>query len=154
MLLRMKLSIDLKRNPMIKTIDHIGIAVKNLEKSLCHWRELFGLRDHGIEKIEEHGVKIVRLDRDEGPSVELVSPIDGTSPVDKFIKDHGEGIHHFCFTVDDIHSAMESLKKKGVEFIQDEPREGADGDLVVFIYPGCFNGVLIELKEEKRTVTV
>ena len=154
MLLRMKLSIDLKRNPMIKTIDHVGIAVKNLEKSLCHWRELFGLRDHGIEKIEEHGVKIVRLDRDEGPSVELVSPIDGTSPVDKFIKDHGEGIHHFCFTVDDIHSAMESLKKKGVKFIQDEPREGADGNLVVFIYPGCFNGVLIELKEEKRTVTV
>ncbi len=139
---------------MIKTIDHIGIAVKDLEKSLSHWRELFGLRDHGIEIVKEHGVKIVRLDKDEGPSVELVSPLDVSSPVDKFIKNHGEGIHHFCFSVADIHSVMESLKKKGIKFIQDEPREGADGNLVVFIHPGCFNGVLIELKEEKRTETI
>ncbi len=56
--------------------------------------------------------------------------------------------------VTDIHAAMESLKKKGVEFIEDEPREGAEGNLVVFIYPGCFNGVLIELREEKKTEPV
>jgi len=139
---------------MIKTIDHIGIAVKDIEKSLHHWRGMFGLQDHGIEKIEERGVKIVRLDGGEGPSVELVSSLGDSSLIDTFIKDHGEGIHHFCFTVADIHAAMESLKKKGVEFVQDEPREGAEGNLVVFIYPNNFNGVLIELKEEKKTEPV
>lgn len=135
---------------MIKTIDHIGIAVKDLEQSLNLWKRMFGLKDHGIEEIKERGVRVIRLDGEEGPSVELVSPFGKASPIDKFLEDRGEGIHHICFIVLDIHAAIDTLEKKGVKFVDSKPRKGAEGSLVVFIYPSCFNGVLIELKEEKK----
>lgn len=135
---------------MIKTIDHIGIAVKDLEQSLHIWKTMFGLEDQGIEKIKKRGVQVVRLDGEEGPSLELVSPLGKASPIDKFLKDRGEGIHHICFLVIDIHATIDTLEKKGVEFVDREPREGSEGSLVAFIYPKCFNGVLIELKEEKK----
>jgi len=134
---------------MIKTIDHIGIAVKDLEESLHRWKMMFGFLDHGIEKITERGVKVVRLDGEEGPSVELVSPLGEASPIDKFLEERGEGIHHICFKVLDIHAAMKSLQKNGVKFVDQKPRKGAEGSLVAFLYPRSFNGVLIELKEEK-----
>ncbi|MFC2160907.1 methylmalonyl-CoA epimerase [Acidobacteriota bacterium] len=135
---------------MIKTIDHIGIAVKDIEQSLHLWKTMLGLQDHGIEKIKKRGVQVVRLDGEEGPSVELVSSLGETSPIDKFLKDRGEGIHHICFKVLNIDAAVNSLQKRGVKFVDSEPREGSEGSLVAFISPGCFNGVLIELKEEKK----
>ena len=135
---------------MTKTIDHIGIAVKDLEQSLNLWKMMFDLRDHGIEKIKKRGVRVARLDGEGGPSIELVSPLGKASPIDKFLEDQGEGIHHICFTVLDIYAAIDTLEKKGVKFVDSEPREGSEGSLIVFIYPSCFNGVLIELKEEKK----
>jgi len=92
------------------------------------------------------------MEGEEGPSIELVSSLGKGSPIDKFLEDRGEGIHHICFKVLDIHAAMDSLQRKGVKFVEEEPREGGEGSLVIFIHPHSFNGVLIELKEEKKRI--
>lgn len=135
---------------MFDQIDHIGIAVKDLEQSLDQWREMFDLRLHGIEEIEERGVKLAQLEVRKGPSVELISPMGKDSPVRKFLQKRGEGLHHVCFEVEDIHKALKTFQNKGVEPIQDEPQKGAQGSLIAFIYPRYFNGVLIELKQKKK----
>jgi len=133
----------------IERIDHIGIAVRDLEESLARWQELLGVKARKIEEIKERGVRLVHLDLEKGPSVELVSPFGEESPLAKFIEERGEGIHHFCFKVKDIEKVMEELKKKGIQFVQEKPQRGARGSLIAFIHPVSFNRVLIELKESK-----
>lgn len=130
-------------------IEHVGIAVKNLEKSLALWTEMFNLETRRIEEIKERGVKLAHLEVEGGPSIELVTPCGADSPLEKFLKDNGEGIHHFCFEVEKIEDALERLKKKGIQFVQEEPQKGAEGSLIAFIHPRNFNGVLIELKQKK-----
>ncbi|MGB8951453.1 MAG: methylmalonyl-CoA epimerase [Candidatus Aminicenantales bacterium] len=132
----------------IKKIDHIGIAVKNIEKSLTDWESLFGLRAGKIEKIKDRNVKLIHLEFEDGPSVELVSPLAEDAAVAKFLNERGEGIHHVCVIVDDIQEAMEALKKKGLQFVQEEPEKGAGGSRIAFIHPRSLNGVLLELKQE------
>ncbi|MFC2169079.1 methylmalonyl-CoA epimerase [Acidobacteriota bacterium] len=133
---------------MINKVDHIGIAVKDLEKSLTIWKDIFGLHAHGIEDIKERGVRVVRLG--ESPSIELVSGIGEGSVIEKFISERGEGIHHFCFEVSDIKKALIELKKKGIQLVHEIPQKGAEGSLVAFIHPKMLNGALIELKEQRR----
>lgn len=133
----------------IERIDHIGIAVRDLEESLARWEELLGVKARKIEEIKERGVRLVHLDLEKGPSVELVSPFGDESPLAKFIEERGEGIHHFCFKVKDIEKVMEELKKKGIQFVQEKPQKGAEGSLIAFIHPASLNRVLIELKESK-----
>ncbi len=133
----------------IERIDHIGIAVRDLEESLARWQELLGVKARKIEEIKERGVRLVHLDLEKGPSVELVSPFEEESPLAKFIEERGEGIHHFCFKVKEIEKVMEELKKKGIQFVQEKPQKGAEGSLIAFIHPVSFNRVLIELKESK-----
>lgn len=132
----------------MKKIEHVGIAVKNLEKSLAMWADSFNLKVRGIEEIKERGVKLAHLDLEMGPSIELVSPCGEGSPLEKFLIDKGEGIHHFCFEVEDIEKVMVELKERGIQFVQDRPQKGAEGSLIVFIHPRNFNGVLLELKEK------
>lgn len=134
---------------MIKKVDHIGIAVQHLEASIESWCEAFGLKKGVVEKLEENGVHLAHLEAPEGPSIELVSPLGESSPVGNFLKKRGEGIHHFCFEVDNIDEAMSRLKEKGISFTQDKPRRGARDSLIAFIKPSFFNGVLIELKQKK-----
>lgn len=129
-------------------VEHIGIAVKNLEESLGRWAEAFGLKTRGIEEIKERGVKVAHLSSGEGPSIELVAPNGEGLIVEKFLKEKGEGIHHICFEVDDLKETMKKLKERGAQFVQDKPYKGAGGSLVVFIHPRSFNGVLVELKEK------
>lgn len=129
-------------------IDHIGIAVRDLESSLDRWRKALSLRIAGIETIEERGVRLAQLDLDEGPSVELISAFGEDSPVEKFLKESGEGIHHFCFEVDNLHQAIKELREKRIQFVEPAPAKGAAGSTIAFIHPGNFNGVLIELKEK------
>ena len=131
-------------------IEHIGIAVKNLEESLAKWADLFNLKVRGVEEIRERGIKLAHLDIERGPSIELVTPCGEESPVEKFLKEKGEGIHHFCFEVKDIEKVMEELKEKGIHFVQNTPQKGAEGSLIVFIHPRDFNGVLLELKEKRK----
>ena len=129
-------------------IEHIGIVVNNLEESLTLWTELLNLRVRGIEEIKERGVKLAHLEIDDGPSIELVTPHGEGSPLEKFLRERGEGIHHFCFEVQDVEDAVKKLKEKGIQFVHDKPQKGAEGSLIAFIHPRHFNGVLIELKEK------
>jgi methylmalonyl-CoA/ethylmalonyl-CoA epimerase len=130
-------------------IEHIGIAVNNLEESLTLWAEGLNLRVRGIEEIQERGVKLASLEIDDGPSIELVAPYGEGSPLEKFLREKGEGIHHFCFEVQDVEDAVKKLKEKGIQFVHDKPQQGAEGSLIAFIHPRHFSGVLIELKEKK-----
>ena len=133
---------------MIKNIDHIGIAVKDLDAGIKKWCELFGLPQPKKEKMEERGVEVAALYTGKGPSVELISPAGENSPVEKFLKTKGEGIHHFCLLVENLDEAILKLKQDGVSFIQPEPVKGTAGSRIIFIHPQNFNGVLIELKEK------
>jgi len=133
----------------IKKIDHIGIAVKNLEESLKIWKDLFGAKVGVIEEIKERGVKIAFLEFKEGPTVELLASSGKDSPLEKFLEKRGEGIHHLCLLVEEIEKVMEELKSKGVQFIQEKPHKGAEGSKIAFLYPHSLQGVLLELKEKK-----
>jgi len=134
----------------IEKIDHIGVAVKNLEERLALWETVFGARAEKIEELPERGVKLAHLRFPHSPTVELVCPLNDQAAVAKFIAERGEGIHHFCFEVDNIETAFEELKKTGVQFVQDKPYLGAGKSRIVFIHPRSLGGVLIELKEEKK----
>jgi methylmalonyl-CoA/ethylmalonyl-CoA epimerase len=128
-------------------LDHIGIAVWDLESSQARWTALFGARGGPVEEIAARGVRLVKLNFPEGPAVELVSPLGKTSPLVKFLEKRGEGIHHICFEVEDIKPIIEQLVKAGLQFISDRPQQGAAGSLIAFIHPQSLNGVLVELKE-------
>ena len=132
---------------MIKSIDHIGIAVKNLNKSISKWEKLIDEKAGKSEKIDAQGVLLSKLKLKKGPVIELLEPTGPETPVGKFLKKKGEGIHHFCFLVDNLDHMVEYLKKSGVRFVQEVPGKGADGSRIIFIHPSDFNGVLIELKE-------
>ncbi len=133
----------------VKAIDHIGIAVRDLEKSLARWTALFGAENASIEEIAERGVRLAILNFPESPAVELVSPLGETSPLAKFLEERGEGIHHFCFEVEDIEAMMEELKKAGLQLVSEKPQMGAAGSLIAFVHPKSLNGVLVELREAK-----
>jgi len=133
----------------IEAIDHIGIAVNNLEESLSRWEKIFGLKGQ-LEVLGEGNIKLVHFHLKEGPSIELISPLNEESPITKFLRERGEGIHHFCFKVKDLEKAMAELRSKGVQFVQDKPQKGAKGSRIAFIHPRSINSVLIELKEENK----
>jgi len=135
---------------MIKRIDHIGIAVRDLKRSLLHWEKHLGLYNRGIEELEAGGVICAHLKPEDGPELELLTPWDESSTVAKFLARHGEGIHHICLEVDNIFSSIKEFKDQGIECTRREPNRGAGGDLVVFIHPRHFNGVLVELKEKNK----
>jgi len=132
---------------MIKGIDHIGIAVKDFNTSIAEWEKLIGEKAGNSEKIDAQGVLLTKLKLKEGSVIELLTPTNEETPVGKFMKKKGEGIHHICFLVENLNQMVERLKKNGVRFVQDIPVKGADGSRIIFIHPRDFNGVLIEFKE-------
>ena len=133
---------------MLTKMDHIGVAVADMDAGLGKWRDLLGLDLRVIETLPVMGVRIAFLEQREGPTIELVSPLGEDSPVRRFIDKRGEGIHHLCFQVDDIGKSITELRSRGVEFVDEEPRAGGEGALTAFILPKNFNGVLIELKQK------
>jgi len=135
---------------MSEKIHHFGIAVNDFEKSLNKWKSLFSLKNEKIEEIKDRGVKVATLSFDKEPMIELLEAIGDDSPIDKFIKKQGEGLHHICFKTDDLDQKVKELKKKGIRFVQDSPVSGAGGSRIIFMHPDNLNGVLIELKEEKK----
>jgi len=134
----------------IKRIDHLGIAVKDLEESLKRWKELFGVKVGVVEEIKERGVKVAHLEFEDGSAIELVASLGEDSPIEKFIKEKGEGIHHLSFEVEGIEEVMKVLKDKGIRFIQERPQNGAEGSKIAFIHPRNLKGVLLELKEKRK----
>ena len=131
----------------LNKIEHIGIAVKDLEKSNRLFKSLFGETHYKIEEVASEGVKTSFFKS--GPNkIELLEATRSDSPIAKFIAKKGEGIHHIAFAVDDIKAEITRLKKEGFTILNDIPKKGADNKLVAFLHPKTTNGVLIELCQE------
>ena len=128
---------------MIKGIDHIGIAVNDLEKAILFYKEVMGFELKGFEEVERDRVKIAFMDA-KNVKIELITPTSEESGVAKFLKNRGEGIHHISYEVDDIEGILEGVSKRGVELVDKEPRPGAGKKMVAFLHPKSTCGVLIE----------
>ncbi len=135
-----------EKTGMIKKIDHIGIAVDSIEEALTLYQSL-GLTVAHTEAELEQRVVVAFMPAGES-EVELLEPIDEEGPVARFLEKRGEGMHHICFEVIDIHKLLARLKEKGVELIDREPRIGTGGKKIAFIHPREAHGVLIELYEK------
>jgi methylmalonyl-CoA/ethylmalonyl-CoA epimerase len=131
----------------MKKIEHIGIAVKNLEESNIVFSKLFGKPSYKTEVIESEGVK-TSFFKVGSNKIELLEAINNDSPIAKFIEKRGEGIHHIAFDVDDIEAEIKRLTAEGFVVLNEKPKKGADNKLVVFLHPKTTNGVLIELCQE------
>jgi methylmalonyl-CoA epimerase len=132
---------------MIKKIDHIAIAVKNLDEALQLYSDLFGVKPSKIETIPQQGVKAALLPMGKGSEIELLEPIDPQSGMAKFIESRGEGIHHICLEVDNVDEELGALANKGVQLIDKRGRPGLAGK-VGFLHPKSTKGVLIELAQK------
>jgi len=131
---------------MKATLDHIGIAVADVNASLSFFRDALGLDADPPEDVAGQRVRVTFLPAGQS-SVELLEATADDSPVGRFLAKHGAGLHHVAFRVDDISAALAELKARGVRLIDDAPREGAHGALVAFIHPSATHGVLVELKQ-------
>lgn len=133
-------------------VSHVGIAVKDLEKSIKVYAILTGDEKPVIENVPSENVKVAIFsasDFTEG-RIELVAATSEKSPIAKFIDKRGEGLHHICIYVDDIKSKLSELKKAGVKLIDETHKIGAEGKKIAFVHPENLGGVLIELEERKR----
>ena len=128
-------------------IEHIGIAVKNLETSNALFAKLFGEKQYKTEAVESEGVKTSFFKVGDN-KIELLEATNEDSAIAKFINKKGEGIHHIAFDVDDIEAEIVRLKENGFTVLNETPKKGADNKLVVFLHPKSTNGVLIELCQE------
>lgn len=129
-------------------IEHLGIAVKSLEKSDELFARLLGKENYKQEAVEREGVTTSFYGLGES-KIELLEATNPESPIAKFIEKRGEGIHHIAFGVDDIEAEIARLKNLGFIFISETPKDGADNKLVVFLHPKSTNGILVELCQEK-----
>ena len=129
---------------MVKKVDHIGVAVSNLEESIKFYENILGMKLQGIEIVEEQKVRVAFLPIGD-TEIELLESTDKEGPIAKFIEKKGEGIQHIAYRVDDIEKALEEMRQKGVRLIDEKPRYGAGGAKIAFLHPKSTNGVLIEL---------
>lgn len=127
-------------------IEHIGIAIDNLDEDAPFWKLLLNNCEHISEEVKEQNVVTEIFDTGRG-KIELLEATSPESPIAKFIEKRGEGIHHICLQVDDIQQAINELIEAGVELIDKTPRVGAEGLMIAFIHPRSTGGVLVELAE-------
>jgi methylmalonyl-CoA/ethylmalonyl-CoA epimerase len=128
-------------------IEHLGIAVKNLEQSNELFTKLFGKAPYKLEKVESEGVSTSFFMMGES-KIELLEATTPDSPIAKFIEKKGEGIHHIAFDVADIYAEMKRLQNEGFVLLSEQPKKGADNKLICFLHPKNTNGVLVELCQE------
>ena len=128
-------------------IEHIGLAVNNLDKDAPFWKHVLKISHKGTELVEDQGVSTDIYDTGRG-KVELLEALGENTAVGKFLKNHGPGMHHVCFEVDDINNAINELKELNIQVLSDNPTTGAEGYKVVFIHPKSTGGVLVELAEK------
>lgn len=131
---------------MITALDHIAIAVPDLEAAIKRFMEDFGLNYEGTEAVEQAQTTTAFFPLPP-TSIELVHPLDGGGPIAKYLEKRGGGIHHLCFRSDNIEEDVERLKAKGYQFLSDAPTIGAHNCKVIFIHPKSCDGVLIELNQ-------
>lgn len=135
-------------------ISHVGIAVKDLDKSIALFETLTGISVGLITEVPDQRVKVamftVASDSHTGGRIELVAATSPDSPIAKFIEKRGEGLHHICIFVEDIEARLAELTAAGVRLIDTTPRIGADGEKIAFVHPSDANGVLMELQEKAK----
>lgn len=129
---------------MFKEIDHIGVAVEDLDATLAIYNQQFEMAIQYREVVEEQGVEAVLLEVG-GGHVELLSPLGPDTPVGKFIEKRGPGMHHVAYRVDDVQAELDRLKAAGLELIDETPRIGIRGSTVAFVHPQSAGFVLTEL---------
>ena len=133
---------------MLKKIEHIGIAVKDLNTSNDLFKKLLGVPHYKTEQVPSEGVTTSFFDVGTH-KIELLEATDANSPIAKFIAKKGEGVHHIAFEVEDIEVELARLKAEGFELIHETAKEGADNKRIAFLHPKSTNGVLIELCQER-----
>lgn len=130
-------------------IEHLGIAVKDIEKSNELFKKLFGKEHYKLEKVESEGVSTSFFKLGE-TKIELLEATQADSAIAKFIEKRGEGIHHIAFEVADIEAEIERLKGEGFTVLNEQPKDGADNKRIAFLHPKTTNGILVELCQEKE----
>jgi methylmalonyl-CoA/ethylmalonyl-CoA epimerase len=125
-------------------VSHIGIAVEAIAESLPFFRDVLGLPEATLE--DSDGARIAGFTAGES-LVELLEPDDPTSPIARFLAKRGPGIHHICFSVDDLDATLERCRAAGIQLIDEEPRPGAEGKRIAFLHPRSTGGVLVELSD-------
>ena len=131
----------------MKKIEHIGIAVQNIEASNKIFAKIFGKDSYKLEKVQSEGVITSFFEIGEN-KIELVASTTEESVISKCLEKWGEGLHHIAFAVEDIEKEMTRLKKEGIRLLNEIPKNGADNQLICFLHPKDTNGVLIELCQE------
>ncbi|MBS3739689.1 MAG: methylmalonyl-CoA epimerase [Psychroflexus sp.] len=131
----------------MRKIEHLGIAVKDLEAATQTYKALLGKSAYQTERVESEGVETVFFKTGES-KIELLGATRDDSPIAKYIKKRGEGIHHIAFDVEDIDAEIKRLKDEGFRLISDEPKPGADNKRIAFLHPKSSHGVLVELCQE------
>lgn len=131
---------------MFGRIDHIGVAVEDIDAAVALYRDQLGMREQHRETVEEQGVDAVLLEVGEG-HVELLSPLGSDTAVGKFLDRNGPGLHHVAYQTDDIDSRLEELREAGLRLIDEQARTGIRGSRVAFLHPKSTGGVLTEIVE-------
>ncbi len=131
-------------------LDHIGLAVQDLETSTTRYQEVLGARPIHDEVVSSQGVRVRFLDYGNAPLIELLEPLNDQSPVYRFLQKRGEGIHHIAFRVEDINTEFNRLQALNLQLIQDMPVPGANNKMIFFIHPKSMGGVLVEICQAIR----
>ena len=131
---------------MITKVDHIGVAVENLDEALKLYQEGLGIQPSALEEVADQGVRIAFLPVGD-TEIELLEPTSPDSPVARFLARRGEGLHHICLEVNDLEAALKRLKAQGIRLIDETPRDGGLGKRIAFVHPHGLHGVLLELSQ-------
>lgn len=129
-------------------INHLGIAVKEMDEALKFWQDALGLENVHTETVEEQKVRAAMLPIGE-TKIELLEPTSEDSPIQKFLEKRGGGIHHIAVEVEDIKASLAKLKAQGARLIDEQPRTGAENCLIAFVHPSASGGVLLELVQKQ-----
>ncbi len=129
-------------------IEHIGIAVKDLDESIRYYEDVLGLKCYSVEEVKDQKVKTAFFKVGQ-TKIELLESTEPDGPIGKYIEKKGEGIHHIAFCVNDLPGALKEADEKGIRLIDSEPRKGAEGLSIAFLHPKSTNGVLTELCSDK-----
>ncbi len=134
---------------MLRKVEHIALAVSNLEEAIAHYGEVWGAEVEHRERVEDQGVEEAMLPIGD-TYLQLLGPTGPDTTVAKFIEKRGEGLHHIAFEVDDLEGALADLKAKGVPLIDEAPRLGGRGHMVAFVHPKGNHGLLVELIQASK----
>ena len=134
---------------MFGRIDHIGVAVENLDEAIALYGQRLGMSEQHRERVEDQGVEAVLLEIGDG-HVELLCPLGPETAVGRFLEKRGPGLHHVAYQTDDIDSTLRRVREAGLRLIDEEPRTGIRGSRVAFLHPKSTDGVLTELVQPKE----